>query len=43
MENIIESEVQQSRRSVMHDLQKVSLQAFLSIPAESVPAIYLKR
>ena len=41
MENFTESVVQQSKRSVVRDLQKVPLQAFLSVPAESVSAIRL--
>ena len=36
LENFTESEVRQSRRSVVLDLQKVPLQAFLSVPADSV-------
>jgi hypothetical protein len=43
MENFTESEVQQSKRSVVLDLQKVPPQAFLSVPAESVSAICLQR
>jgi hypothetical protein len=39
MESFTESEVQQSRQNVVLDLQKVPLQAFLSVPAESVSAI----
>jgi hypothetical protein len=43
MKNITENEVQQSGRSVVLDLKKVPLQAFLSVPAESVSAICLQR
>jgi hypothetical protein len=39
MENFAESEIQQSWRTVVLDLQKVPHQAFLSVPAESVSAI----
>jgi hypothetical protein len=43
MENFTESEVQQSRRSVVLEFQKVPLQAFLSVPAESALVICLQR
>ena len=43
MENVTESEVLQSRWSVVLDLQKVPLQGLFSVPAESVSAIRLKR
>jgi hypothetical protein len=43
MEDFTESEVQQRWRSVVLDLQKVPLQDFLSVPAESVSAICLQR
>jgi hypothetical protein len=41
-ENFIESEVRESGRSVVVDLQKVPVQAFLGIPAESGSAICLR-
>jgi len=41
MGNFTEGEVQQRWRKVELDLQKVPLQAFLSVPAESVSAICL--
>jgi hypothetical protein len=41
MENFTESEAQQRWRSVVLDLKMVPLQAFLSVPAESVSAICL--
>jgi len=43
MENFTESEVPQSRRNVVLHLQRVPLQGFLSVPAESVSAICLRR
>jgi hypothetical protein len=43
MENFTESEVRQSGRSAVFDLQKVPPQAFFSVPAESVSAIFLQR
>jgi hypothetical protein len=43
MENFTEREVRQRWRSVVLDLQKVPHQAFLSVPAESVPAIGSQR
>jgi hypothetical protein len=40
MEDFTESEVQQRWRGVVLDLQEVPLQVFLSVPAESISAIY---
>ena len=40
MKNFTENKVRQAGQSVVLDLQKVPLQAFLSVPAESVSAIY---
>jgi len=42
MEDFTENEVQQSRRSVVLDFQKVPLQAFLSVPTESVSTVTLQ-
>jgi hypothetical protein len=43
IENFTGSGVQQSRKNVVLDLQKIPLQALLSVPAESVSKICLQR